>query len=68
MLDLYAGGTKSLSLTASNSTFATDVQVPTKTPATAGATGVAGTIAWDASYLYACTAANTWKRAALSTW
>lgn len=68
VLDLYAGGTKSLSLTASNSTFATDVQVPTKTPATAGATGVAGTIAWDASYLYACTAANTWKRAALSTW
>lgn len=29
-------------------------------------TGVAGTIAWDASYVYVCTSANTWKRAALT--
>lgn len=39
-----------------------------KTPASATATGAAGEICWDANYIYVCTAANTWKRAALSTW
>lgn len=38
------------------------------TPASAGAIGAAGTICWDSNYLYVCTATNTWKRAALSTW
>jgi hypothetical protein len=39
-----------------------------KTPASASATGTQGQIAWDANYLYVCTATNTWKRAALTTW
>jgi len=39
-----------------------------KTPASASATGNAGDICWDSNYIYACIAANTWKRAALSTW
>jgi hypothetical protein len=39
-----------------------------RTPASATATGDAGEICWDASYIYVCTATNTWKRAALSTW
>lgn len=39
-----------------------------KTPASATATGNAGDICWDSSYVYICTATNTWKRAALSTW
>jgi hypothetical protein len=39
-----------------------------QTPASASATGTAGTIAWDTSYIYVCTATNTWKRAAISTW
>jgi hypothetical protein len=39
-----------------------------KTPASATDTGVAGEICWDASYIYVCTAANTWKRTAISTW
>jgi hypothetical protein len=39
-----------------------------KTPASAAATGNAGDIAWDADYIYVCTATNTWKRTALSTW
>ncbi len=39
-----------------------------KTPASATATGTAGEICWDADYIYVCTATNTWKRAALSTW
>lgn len=38
------------------------------TPASASAAGNAGDICWDSSYIYICTATNTWKRAALSTW
>jgi hypothetical protein len=38
------------------------------TPASAGATGVAGTVAWDANYIYVCSATNTWLRAAIATW
>lgn len=37
-------------------------------PATATSAGVAGQVAYDASYFYQCVAANTWKRTALSTW
>lgn len=39
-----------------------------KTPASAGATGTTGEICWDANYIYVCTATNTWKRTAISTW
>jgi len=39
-----------------------------KTPASASAAGNAGEICWDASYIYVCTATNTWCRAALTTW
>lgn len=46
----------------------TNLIVATKTPASAAAAGVAGTVAWDADYVYVCTATNTWKRAAIATW
>lgn len=39
-----------------------------QTPATTGAAGNQGEIAWDANYLYVCTATNTWKRVAIATW
>lgn len=39
-----------------------------KTPASASATGNQGDIAWDSSYIYVCTATDTWKRTALATW
>lgn len=39
-----------------------------KTPASASATGLTGSIAWDSNYIYIATATNTWKRAALTTW
>ena len=39
-----------------------------QTPASASATGTVGQMAWDASYIYVCTATNTWKRTALATW
>ena len=44
------------------------LNLPTKTPSSASDTGTAGDISWDTSYIYVCTASNTWKRAALSTW
>ena len=37
-------------------------------PATATSTGTTGQIAYDNDYVYICTATNTWRRAALSTW
>jgi hypothetical protein len=33
-----------------------------------GDTGTTGDICWDSLYIYVCIAANTWKRAAISTW
>jgi len=38
------------------------------TPASASATGVAGTISWDGDFIYVCTATDTWKRVAIATW
>lgn len=40
----------------------------TKTPSSASDTGNAGEICWDTDYIYVCTATNTWKRVAISTW
>jgi len=39
-----------------------------KTPASAGASGNTGDIAWDSDYIYVCVATNTWKRATLNSW
>ncbi len=49
-------------------TLTGDMVVATKTPASASATGTAGTIAWDTSYLYVCTATDTWERVAVASW
>ena len=60
-----------------NGTFATDVTVTGNititgllssplTTKTSTSTGTAGQIAYDANYIYICTATNTWKRVALS--
>jgi hypothetical protein len=38
------------------------------TPTSSSASGSPGQIAADANYVYVCTAANTWKRTALTTW
>lgn len=37
-------------------------------PASAGSPGVAGQLAVDTNYLYACVATNTWKRVAIAGW
>ena len=39
-----------------------------KTPASASATCDQGEVVWDSSYIYICTATDTWKRASISTW
>ena len=43
-------------------------RVSNGTPASATATGTTGEIQWDSNYIYVCTATNTWKRVAISTW
>lgn len=37
-------------------------------PTSANDTGVLGEVRIDANFIYVCTATNTWKRAAISTW
>jgi uncharacterized UPF0146 family protein len=37
-------------------------------PASSSAAGTAGEWAWDSNYIYVCTALNTWKRVAITTW
>lgn len=60
-----------------NGTFSTDVSVSGNitltgllssplTTKTSTSAGVAGQIAYDANYVYVCTATNTWKRVALT--
>jgi hypothetical protein len=39
-----------------------------RTPASASATGNAGDICWDSSFLYICTATNTWRRISHASW
>jgi hypothetical protein len=39
-----------------------------RTPASASASGNTGEICWDTSYIYVCTATNTWKRTGITTW
>lgn len=38
------------------------------TPSSASDTGTQGTITWDDNFIYVCTASNTWKRTAISSW
>jgi hypothetical protein len=56
---------------ANDSAYATiDAQLRSQgpAPATTGADGTVGDIRYDTDYIYVCTATNTWKRAALTTW
>jgi len=79
----YSGGTSLMTLDNSgNATFAGTVTAAGGsvlaggylriyqgyTPSSSSETATAGTITWDTNYIYVATAANTWKRAALSTW
>ncbi|MDR3418811.1 MAG: hypothetical protein P4L83_21765, partial [Nevskia sp.] len=67
-------GTEALSITSAGAaTFGGTVTAPRlittpATPASSSAACTIGQIAVDASYVYVCTATNTWKRAALASW
>jgi len=50
----------------SNGLTVTKIMVTTSQSPASNGTGTAGQIAWDANYIYVCTATNTWKRAALT--
>jgi len=69
-LDIQVGGTSVLKVdSAGDITTSGDLIISSPTvPASASATGTAGTISWDSSYIYICTATNTWKRVAIATW
>lgn len=45
-----------------------NVGIGAAVPATFSSTGITGDIAYDASFIYICTATDTWKRAAIATW
>lgn len=49
-------------------TNAVGIGVVTTPPATAGAAGFAGQLAYDSGFVYVCVALNTWKRAAIASW
>ena len=51
--------------TVAASFLATD---PSGAPASSSAAGILGSIVADANYIYVCTATDTWKRVAISTW
>ena len=62
-----ATATGGVSVTGVTDTDQLRVTTPT-VPSSASDTGTAGDIAWDADYIYVCTATDTWKRVAISTW
>ena len=67
-------GTGTVGIRTNTATAALDINADTmrlrtaRTPASSSAAGNAGDICWDADYVYVCTSANVWKRAALTTW
>lgn len=46
--------------------FAYPLIAGTHTPSSATDTGTAGTIAWDANFVYICVSTNAWKRVAIA--
>lgn len=48
--------------------FTAGLIMPSNAPSAATDTCTAGMVVFDSSYIYVCTATNTWKRAAISTW
>ena len=66
--NLTVSGTGTSTFAGAVTIAGTVIHTLSATPASASATGTVGTMSWDASYIYICTAANTWKRVAIATW
>jgi hypothetical protein len=62
---IYQSGTDANVLGGSLSVAGNVIHGLSLSPTSSG-TGTTGTITWDTSYIYVCTATNTWKRAALT--
>ena len=65
---ILINGSKQTTFAGAVTVAGTVIHTLSATPASASATGTVGTMSWDASYIYICTAANTWKRVAIATW
>jgi hypothetical protein len=62
-LNLVSKGTGSVTVNGNHA-----VNKNAAVPATATSTGIVGQVAYDSTWFYVCTATNTWRRAALSSW
>jgi hypothetical protein len=60
--------TRDIKDTVNNNFAAVNGKIDQATPASAGAAGVKGTIVYDGSFLYICSATNTWLKVAIATW
>ena len=69
-VSLYYDSSKKLETTNTGTltTGQMDIAALNTAPASASGTGTLGEIRYTADYIYVCTATNTWKRSALSTW
>ncbi len=45
-----------------------DARVSGGTPASATAPGTVGEVRWDATFIYVCISANTWRRVGITAW
>lgn len=59
-------GTPSVRTVNANIVWA-NLTISNSAPANSSANGIKGTVRYDSSYLYICTANNTWKRVSLSS-
>jgi hypothetical protein len=67
---IYFNNAKKFETTATGTTTTGQMNIAAlnTAPASASGTGTLGEIRYTADYIYVCTATNTWKRSALSTW
>jgi len=61
-------GTFSGNLTFSANVYFSNVVSAAQSTKASNDPGIAGQIAWDANYIYVCTASNNWKRALLESY
>jgi hypothetical protein len=66
--NIFIGNSTQNAVSRSRTTITGDVVLNTPVPTTASSNGIAGQTAVGGGYIYVCVSANTWQRAALSTW
>ena len=66
LVDIVSDGSISTNGTVKASDFR--IRALNTAPASVGSTGTAGEVRFTADHVYVCTATDTWKRAALTTW